>query len=243
MLKNLGYLAARGRSLQYYPAFLDLRGRLAVVVGGGQVAGRKVASLIEAGASVRLVAPELNPATAGLLPHPRVEHLARPFAPDDLEGAWLVISATNIEELNRAVAAEAEARRVFVNVVDVPELCSFIVPASLRRGDLCLAVSTGGAGPAVARRLRERLEGQYGPEWGDYLRLMRAARQWVKAQGRPAEANRPLFFALADSDLLPRLAAGDLAGVDEILTRVLGPGCNLGALGWSKGQPPAEALS
>ncbi|MBI4799624.1 MAG: bifunctional precorrin-2 dehydrogenase/sirohydrochlorin ferrochelatase [Desulfarculus sp.] len=227
--------------MQYYPAFLDLRGRLAVVVGGGQVAGRKVASLIEVGASVRLVAPELNPATAALLPHAQVEHLARPFAPADLEDAWLVISATNIEELNRAVAAEAERRRVFVNVVDVPELCSFIVPASLRRGDLCLAVSTGGAGPAVARRLREGLEGQYGPEWGDYLRLMRAARQWVKAQGRPAEENRPLFFALADSGLLQRLAAGDLAGVDEILRRVLGPGCTLAALGWPQGPPPTGA--
>ncbi|MBI5523218.1 MAG: bifunctional precorrin-2 dehydrogenase/sirohydrochlorin ferrochelatase [Desulfarculus sp.] len=227
--------------MQYYPAFLDLRGRLAVVVGGGQVAGRKVASLLEAGAWVRLVAPELNPATAALLPHAQVEHLARAFAPADLEGAWLVISATNLEELNRAVAAEAENRRVFVNVVDVPELCSFIVPASLRRGDLCLAVSTGGAGPAVARRLREGLEGQYGPEWGDYLRLMRAARQWVKAQGRPAEANRPLFFALADSDLLRRLAAGDLAGVDEVLRGILGPECGLAALGWRQEQPAAEA--
>lgn len=227
--------------MHYYPAFLDLRGRLAVVVGGGQVAGRKVASLMEAGALVRLVAPELNPATAALLPHAQVEHLARPFAPADLEGAWLVVCATNIERLNRAVAAEAESRRVFVNVVDVPELCSFIVPASLRRGDLCLAVSTGGAGPAVARRLREGLEGRYGPEWGDYLGLMRAARQWVKAQGRSAEENRPLFFALADSNLLELLAAGDLAGVDQVLARVLGPGCNLAALGWSQGPPTTEA--
>jgi siroheme synthase-like protein len=222
---------------------LDLRDRLAVVVGGGQVAGRKVASLVEAGASVRLVAPELNPATAALLPHAQVEHLARPFAPADMEGAWLVICATNIEQLNRAVAAEAEQRRLFVNVVDVPELCSFIVPASLRRGDLCLAVSTGGAGPAVARRLREGLEGQFGPEWADYLALMRVARQWVKDQGRPAELNRPLFFALADSDLLARLKAHDLAGVDEILARVLGPACSLAALGWPSPPPSPGAAS
>lgn len=222
----------RDRSLHYYPAFLDLRGRLAVVVGGGQVAGRKVASLLEAGAKVRLVAPELNPATAALLPHPWVEHLARPFEPADLEGAWLVVSATNIEELNRAVAAEAEARRVFVNVVDVPELCSFIVPASLRRGDLCLAVSTGGAGPAVARRLREGLEAQYGPHWGPYLALMRALRQWVKAQGQSAEANRPLFFALADSNLLELVATGDQAGIQALLEGVLGPACRLEGLDW-----------
>ncbi|CAO0823041.1 precorrin-2 dehydrogenase / sirohydrochlorin ferrochelatase [Desulfarculales bacterium] len=227
--------------MHYYPVFLDLRGHLAVVVGGGQVSGRKVTSLIEAGASVRLVAPELNPATAALLPHPLVEHLPRPFAQEDLEGAWLVVCATNIESLNRAVAAEAERRRVFVNVVDVPELCSFIVPASLRRGDLCLAVSTGGAGPAVARRLREGLEGQYGPEWADYLKLMRAARQWVKDQGRPAEVNRPLFFALADSDFLTRLKAGDQAGVDALLAAILGPQCSLATLGWP-GAPPSPNL-
>ncbi|MFH1034873.1 MAG: bifunctional precorrin-2 dehydrogenase/sirohydrochlorin ferrochelatase [Pseudomonadota bacterium] len=222
--------------MHYYPAFLDLHDRLTVVVGGGQVAGRKVASLLEAGARVRLVAPQLHPHTAALLPHPLVEHLARPFAPMDLEGAWLVVSATNIEDLNRAVAAQAEKQRVFVNVVDVPEHCSFIVPASLRRGELCLAVSTAGAGPAVARRLREGLEGQFGPEWADYLSLMRAARQWVKDQGRPAEMNRPLFFALADSDLLALIKANDLAGVDELLGRILGPGCNLAGLGWSPGQ-------
>jgi precorrin-2 dehydrogenase/sirohydrochlorin ferrochelatase len=218
--------------LSYYPAYLDLHGRLALLVGGGRVASRKLASLLAAGARVRLVAPELDADTAAQLPHSRVEERRRPFAPGDLDGAWLAVCATDDETVNRAVAATAEERRVFVNVVDVPPLCSFIVPASLSRGELMLAVSTGGASPAMARRLRERLEREFGPEWGPYLRLMRALRQRLTAQGRPAEANRPLFFALADSDLLARVAARDAVGVDALITRVLGPGHTLAELGW-----------
>lgn len=222
---------------------LDLRGRLVLLVGGGQVAGRKLASLLEAGARVRLVSLRLAPETAAQLPHDQVELHQRAFAPDDLAGAWLAVCATDDETVNRSVAAACAAARVFVNVVDVPDLCSFIVPASLRRGELTIAASTGGAGPAVARRLREGLEQQFGPAWGPYLRLMRAARDWVKAQGRPAEANRPYFFRLADAGLLELIAAGDAAGVEASLADILGPGCDLAALGLTPADlsPPPEA--
>lgn len=231
--------------MAFYPAWLDLRDRLALLVGGGQVAGRKLASLIEAGAWVRLVSPRLAPETAALLPHPRVEHHPRPFAESDINGVWLAICATDDEAVNRSVAAAGEAARVFVNVVDVPDLCGFIVPASFRRGELTVAVSTGGAGPAVARRLRERLEADFGPEWGPYLVLMRAARDWVKAQGRPAAANRPLFFALADAGLRERIQARDWPGLETQLAAILGPGANLAALGLTGADltPNAEATS
>ncbi len=158
--------------------------------------------------------------------------MRRQFQPRDLEGAALVVCATDDEELNRAVAAEAGRRGLFVNVVDVPELCSFIVPAVVRRGELTLAVSTGGASPAVARRLRERLEREFEPAWEPYLRLMRALRRRVTALGRPAAENRPKFFALADSELFQRVAAADAAGVDRIITSILGPGFTLAELGW-----------
>jgi precorrin-2 dehydrogenase/sirohydrochlorin ferrochelatase len=203
---------------------LDLSGRLAVVVGGGQVAGRKAASLRQAGARVRLVAPRLGPEAAGLAAGPGVEHLARGFEPADLEGAWLVISATDDERLNRRVADEAERRRVFCNVVDVPPLCSFIVPAVVNRGELMLAVSTGGASPAAARRLRQRLQAEFGPEWAVYLRLMRRLRRAVTARGRPAEENRPLFYALADAGLPGLIADGDWEGVDRRVREILGRG-------------------
>lgn len=215
------------------------------MVGGGRVAARKLASLLEAGARVRLVAPELAAGTATQLPHEMVEERRREFVPEDLEGAWLAVCATDEEAVNRSVAKTAEAQRVFVNVVDVPSLCSFIVPASLRRGELMLAVSTGGASPAIARRLRERLEAEFGPEWGPYLRLMRALRRRLTALGRPAEDNRPLFFALADSDLLARVAARDAAGVDSVAARVLGLGFTLTDLGWEPKdlEPTPEEVS
>jgi precorrin-2 dehydrogenase/sirohydrochlorin ferrochelatase len=218
--------------LVYYPALLDLNGRLAVLIGGGRVAARKLASLLEAGARVRLAAPKLDPRTEELAASPQVELLRRGFEPGDLDGACLAVCATDDQELNRMVAAEADRRGLFVNVVDVPSLCSFIVPAVVRRGELTLAVSTGGASPAAARRLREGLQDSYGPAWGPYLRLMRVLRRRVMARGRPAEENRPLFFALADSELFEMVAAGDAEGVDRVIARVLGPGFGLADMGW-----------
>ena len=219
--------------MTYYPALLDLRDKLVAVIGGGRVASRKVASLLEVGARVRLVSPGLAPETEAQANDPGVELHEREFQPGDLDGACLVICATDNETLNRSVAAEAGKRGLFVNVVDVPALCSFIVPAVVRRGELTLAASTGGASPAAARRLRERLQEEFGPAWGPYLKLMRALRERVTAQGRPAQENRPKFFALADSDLFERVAALDAAGVDQTLESVLGPGFSLADLGWS----------
>lgn len=219
--------------MTYYPALLDLKGKLVAVIGGGRVAARKVASLLEVEAEVRLIAPRLATETAEQAGDSGIELRQREFRPEDLEGAALVICATDNEALNRFVAAEADQRGVFVNVVDVPPLCSFIVPAVVRRGELTLAVSTAGSSPAVARRLRERLQEEFGPAWGPYLKLMRALRERVTALGRPAEENRPKFFALADSALFERVAAADATGVDRIIESVLGPGFGLADLGWS----------
>ena len=226
--------------MPFYPALLDLKDRLVLLVGGGRVAARKLASLLEAGARVRLVSLGLCPEARELAQGERVELHQRGFQAGDVEGAWLVISATDNEELNRAVAQAAEAAKVFVNVVDVPPLCSFIVPAVVRRGELTLAVSTGGASPAAARRLRQSLEGQFGPEWGDYLAILRAARAKLTALGRPADQNRPLFYELVDSELMQRVTGGEAAAVDEVLTRVLGPGFTLKDLGLELGQSAPE---
>lgn len=226
--------------MPFYPALLDLKDRLVLLVGGGRVAARKLASLLEAGARVRLVSPRLCPEARELAGAPEVELRERGFLAGDLEGAWLAISATDDEALNRSVARAAEAARVFVNVVDVPPLCSFIVPAVVRRGELTLAVSTGGASPAAARRLRQSLQEQFGPEWEVYLAILRAARQKLTALGRPAAENRPLFYELVDSELMARVAAGDAAGVEEVLARVLGPGFGLRELGLDTGLKAGE---
>jgi len=188
-----------------YPIVLDLAGRRAVVVGGGRVALRKARALAEAGARVSAVAPDFLPEFAEAA---GVERIEAAYAAEHLEGAALVIAATDEEAVNRRVAEDARAAGVLVNVVDVPEQCDFIVPAQVRRGDLVVAVTTGGAAPSLARRLRQRLEAEFGPEWAAYLEALRAARERILAEGRPPEVRRRLFERLTEPDLLEAARAG-----------------------------------
>src|SRR5437868_9112244 len=141
----------------FYPVFLDLRGRRAVVIGGGAVAEQKVHSLIAAGAHVTLVSPETTPALADLARRGAIELRRRPYRPGDLAGAWLAIAASDDRSVNEAVWAEAERVGVPLNAVDDLEHCSFIAPAIHREGDITVAVSTGGKSPALAGRLRQRI--------------------------------------------------------------------------------------
>src|SRR3990172_1477050 len=134
----------------YYMACLDLEGRSCLVVGGGPVALEKASGLLDCGARVTVVAPEL----AGELRDLSVELIERRYVTSDLEGRFLVVAATSDTELNRRVHADAEARALLCNVADVPELCSFILPAVYRRDPIAIAVSTGGASPALAQRIR-----------------------------------------------------------------------------------------
>jgi precorrin-2 dehydrogenase/sirohydrochlorin ferrochelatase len=142
----------------FYPVFIELQNRPVLVVGGGPVAERKVDTLLDAGAQVTVVSPE---ATHHLLEHAnsrRITLLQRQFAPSDVEGVSLVISATDDPATQTEVASVASSKRILVNTVDKPDLCDFIVPAILRRGDITLAISTGGKSPALAAALRPRLE-------------------------------------------------------------------------------------
>ena len=170
----------------YYPAFLDLRGKRCLVVGGGTVARRKVEGLVNTGAMVTVVAPSIVPMPDGV-------HLEqRTFIPADLDGTMLVIAATNDSAVNAAVAREAHARGIFINVVDDPAICSMILPAVVRRGAFCLAISTGGASPVLARRLKESFETQFGEEYGLLIDLLwRLRRQWEpKALAPPSPWRR-----------------------------------------------------
>jgi len=188
-----------------YPVVLDMAGRRAVVVGGGRVALRKALALAEAGAEVTAVAPEFLPdfaAAAGVI-CVREAYDARHVA-----GAAVVIAATDDETVNRRVAVDARAAGALVNVVDVPALCDFLVPAQVRRGDLLVTVSTGGAAPSLSRRLRERLEAEFGPEWAGYLAALRAARERILAEGHPPEVRRRIFQRLTGSDVLEAVRAG-----------------------------------
>src|ERR1700688_3411070 len=178
----------------YIPIFLDVTGRRCVVVGGGEVAARKVESLLAAGAQVTVVSPSLAaPSLSAAVDRGMVEHIARAYRRGDIAGCALAYSATDDRELHRALADEARALSIPLNVVDVPELCSFIAPAVVRRGALQIAISTGGASPAFAARLRRELEKQFGAEYGILLKVLRAARRRLHADEiAPADRMRRL---------------------------------------------------
>ncbi|MEW6635738.1 MAG: bifunctional precorrin-2 dehydrogenase/sirohydrochlorin ferrochelatase [Actinomycetota bacterium] len=162
-----------GENAVSYPIFLDLSGRRCVVVGGGAVADRKARKLLQAQAEVVVVAPEVRPALESIA----VEVHRRPYAEGDLEGAFLAFAATDAREVNAAVAREGRERSVPVNVADRPSEGDFAVPSTLRRGRLQVSVSTGGASPALARRIRECLEGFFGPEWAGIIEEYERARR------------------------------------------------------------------
>ena len=167
----------------YYPAFLDLAGRKCIVFGGGQVALRKVRMLLESGARVEVVAPELCVDMDRLHRDGSIEVRARRFEPGDLEGAFVAIAATDDQNTNERIASEARERKVLINVVDVPQLCDFIVPSYLRRGDLTIAISTSGGSPSLAKKVRTRLEQEFGEEYSALSRLTGEVRAEFKRNG------------------------------------------------------------
>jgi len=203
-----------------YPIMLDLAGQRAVVVGGGRVALRKAQALADAGAEVCVVAPDLAPAFAD---DPRLACVAAAYAAERLDGAAVVIAATDDEAVNAQVAADARVGGVLVNVVDRPALCDFLVPAQMVRGDLLIAVSTGGAAPSLSRRLRERLETEFGPEYETLLAALRQVRDRVKSQGLPPDVRRRIFERLTEDDILAAAREGRDAlrrAIDAALAQV-----------------------
>lgn len=219
--------------MKYYPLFLDLRGRPCLVIGGGTVAERKVAALLQAGGQVTVVSPTLTPQlqqwreTGAIVVH------QRSYCPGDLQGFVLIFAATDDEELQRRIADEAASRDAFLNVVDQPALCSFIVPAVVSRGDLTIAVSTSGASPALAGKIRRALEQQFGPEYGWTLHLLARVREWMQTHEVPAAARRQLLTALVESPLVEYVRERQVKEIDTLLQRTVAESCTLEGLGLS----------
>ena len=169
--------------MSYYPIMLDIKNKRCVVIGGGQVALRKAQVLLECDAKVEIVSPELCPELEELVSNGSVKAVLRPYRRGDLQGAALVIAAADDSVINRSVSEEAAESGVLVNVVDVPGLSSFIVPSSLRRGDVTIAVSTNGKSPALARRIRAELEESFGEECSLLASLAAEVRSELKQEG------------------------------------------------------------
>ncbi|MCS7260794.1 MAG: bifunctional precorrin-2 dehydrogenase/sirohydrochlorin ferrochelatase [Anaerolineae bacterium] len=189
--------------MKTYPInLIGLERRRCVVVGGGVVAARKVAGLLEAGAHVVVISPRIVPALQKYLAADRITLLCRAYRPGDLQGAFLVIAATDDPEVNRAVAQEAESRGCLVNVVTEPALSNFIVPAVVRRGELTIAISSGGASPSLARHLRIQLEKTIGKEYAILTELLGELRLAVQGKDEDMRRRRALVQRALSSQIL-----------------------------------------
>ncbi len=209
-----------------YPLLINLCDRLCVVVGGGTVGRRKCTGLLAAGARVRLVDPQ--PLATALTD--RVEHRCRPYHPDDLRDALLVFAATDDPYLNQAVAAEARRRGALVNLPGDPAGGDFTLPAVLRRGELTLAVSTGGGSPALARWLKQQLD-QWLPEhWTAILLILSAVREKRLAAADCSIGPGQEVDELFKGGLVELVAAGQVEAVDRLLKNTLGENFSLAAL-------------
>lgn len=212
------------QSMKYYPINLDIKDRNCLVVGGGGVGTRKVTTLLDCGARVTVVSTDPTPRLKKLAATGSIQLKERLYRSDDLKKMFLVIGATDDEELNRQISRDAERRNILCNIADRPRVCNFILPAIVRRGDLTLTISTSGQSPALAKRLRHDLETQFGEEYADFLRLMGAIRQKLLKQAHEPEAHKALFHQLIDENLIGLIKANQSEQINALLYEVLGDG-------------------
>jgi precorrin-2 dehydrogenase/sirohydrochlorin ferrochelatase len=191
------------------PLTLEMTGRLCLVVGGGDVATRKVRDALAAGARVRVVTPETTGELDDLDAAGRIDLVRGRFDPGHLDGIALAFVATDDETVNEAASRAAKARGILVNVADRPPLCDFHVPALVRRGDLLIAVSTSGKSPALAARVRRRLEAEFGPEYERLIALLGETRALVAARAGLSQRDRQAIYErIVDGDVLALLKDG-----------------------------------
>lgn len=208
----------------FYPVNLDIKDKQCLVVGGGGVASRKAKTLMECEAIVTVVSPEFTQVLKDLEQNSDITLFQRPYQTSDLENKFLVIGATNDETLNRQINADAEQRNMLCNIADVPDICNFILPAIIRRGDLCLAISTSGKSPAFAKKLRKDLEKTFGDEYALFLTLMGEIRKKLLAEEHAPEAHKPIFEKMISHDMPAMIKNNKIEQINQILFDVLGTG-------------------
>jgi precorrin-2 dehydrogenase/sirohydrochlorin ferrochelatase len=204
----------------FYIACLKLRGRRCLVVGAGDVGLEKVEGLLACGASVTLVAPDAIPALEELAAEGSITFLRREYETADLDGHLIAIAATDDSDVNIGVYNDAEARSMLVNVADVPPLCSFILPAIVRTGPLAVAISTAGASPALAKRMKREIAEMFGEPYADLAVMLNDTRGWAKGTLPTYQDRKEFFEAIVngDPDPIELLRAGDAAAVQDLIT-------------------------
>ncbi|MDH5543042.1 MAG: bifunctional precorrin-2 dehydrogenase/sirohydrochlorin ferrochelatase [Nitrospinota bacterium] len=206
---------------KFYPMMMNLKERTCLVVGGGDVAARKIEMLVSCGAKVVAVAPEIDESLAPLINSGDVKHLKEEFRAEHADNAVLAIAATDNETVNRAVYDCATKRGIPVNVVDVPHLCTFIVPSIVESGDLLIAISTSGKSPAFSKRIRKELQKKFGPEYGEMLEIMGKVRDLYKDIEPDLNKRMKTLSAIANSNLLDRLRAGEHPDPEEVIEQTI----------------------
>jgi len=213
--------------MSFYPVFVELEGKRVVVVGGGNVAFRKVTALLGCGAVIHLAGRALTPELMKMVEQNEIYFLGNEFEDEFLNGAFMAIAATDDKDVNHHVSTCAREKGVLVNAVDQPPDCDFIVPAIIRRGDLLIAISTSGKSPAMARRIRKGLETQFGQEYEAFLAMMGRLRKEVLSLGLSQEENSRIFQKIVDADLLKDLSEGFSQKMETCLKNILPEQVNL----------------
>ncbi len=203
----------------FYIACLKLTGRRCLVVGGGAIGLEKVEGLLACGGDVTLVAPDAGAALEELAAEKSIRWERREYEPSDLEGSFIAIAATDDTDVNIRIYEDAERRAMLVNVVDVPPLCNFILPAIVRTGPLAIAISTAGASPALAKRMKRQIAQEYGEPYARLAEILNDARGWAKGT-LPTYGDRKDFFegiVNGEPDPIELLRAGDEARVHQLV--------------------------
>lgn len=216
--------------MKYYPINLNINDKRCLIIGGGQVAERKVEKLLSAGAKVVVVSSRLTSKLGKLSRKGRIENIARNYRKGDLKGAVLAFGATNDSNVNRRILQEAREEGVLLNSVDDPKNCDFTVPSMVSRGDLLISISTGGKSPALSQKIRKELEESFGKEYETMLNLLSAVRERLMEMGSNSEQNKAKFKKLINSNLLELIKDRKIEQIDKLLQDILGKGYRLDEL-------------
>jgi len=209
--------------MKYYPIFLDIKGKNCLVVGGGPVGIRKAVTLEKCGATVKLISDRFSTGFDELQ-KTSICLVKKRYEKEDVKGMFLVFAATDNEDLNQQIKDDSLEFNILCNMADAPGKSDFLLPSTVDRGNLILAVSTSGSSPAMAKKIRKDLEYQFGPEYGKLLQLMGNIRKRFLSSGHDPDENKAIFYTLIDKNLLELIQANDEIKINAVLREVLGKG-------------------
>jgi len=208
--------------MPYYPIFLDLNHQNVVVVGGGEVAERKIKSLLIYGCTIYISSPHLTPHLQQLVAIKKIHHIPDESLDTYMDDAFMVIAATDDAEVNSKIASQAKKHGLLINAVDQPKDCNFIMPSIVKRGNLQIAISTAGKSPALAKKIRKNLESSFPPEYDSLTKLLGIIRAKLLSQDQPSLKNKIIFQQLVDSNLLEMITHKNWDGMRATLQSILG---------------------